>query len=133
MSNLPEIFVETKESRRTGFVFLHDRKFVRNYIHPDCLHYFWVFWEDSDSVTTVEDEEVMPDGTIVPISHMWCDGFPSINKGRRLVRCYDGKFRQCDIVSFRFVVSGKNYNELFAVDKSLRVAGILGKNFKHEV
>lgn len=127
MRNLSEIFVETEDSKDTGFTFLYDRNSILNYIHSECLSFFWAFFENRTS----SNAEIVSNNPIAPVVRV-CGTLPSIDEGRRLVKCYDGKIRRCNIVSFRFVVDGKNYNELFAVDKRLRVAGVLGKNFKYK-
>lgn len=130
MNKLPKIFVETEDSKGIGFTFLHDTKAMHNHIHPECLGFFWGFLGSNISPN---DENVhSSDDARLSIRHLR-KRLPSIDEGRKIVKCYDGKFRRCDIVSFRFVIDEKKYNELFVVDKSLCIAGILGRNIKHKI
>lgn len=124
MSSLPKIFVETEDSQGIGFIFLHDKKAPHNYIHSECLDFFWGFFETKNEVLSDDDTQVL---------HLHSQTLPSIDRNRKIVKCYDGKFRRSDIVYFRFVINGNSYNEPFVVDKKLCVAGVLGKNFKHKI
>ena len=137
MDDLREVFIITEHFKGFGFTFLCDSEAAYNYIHPECLEFYWI--SDPVAASRVDFESLMDKD---PFSEEISSDAIRFNLFkeqvakkvcRKVVKCYDGKFRRRAIVSFKFVIDDTIYNELFVVDNSMEVAGILGKDFKLKI
>lgn len=132
-----EIFIQAK-GQDWGFEFLLDNEAKYNYIHPDCLMFFWI---KNPPKTQQECEDRMAlanqsleRGLFINASHddtilSLFNGIVAKKIKRENLKGYNGQIRRCAIVELTFDYDSQSYTETFCVDPSLHPAGVLGSNF----
>jgi len=129
--NDEEILIQVK---RMGFSFFVNRRIKYNLINPVFLAFFKEDYPPTEeeyqaNQKAVEKivEETQDFFIQLPDNLKWYFFKGVIHYvGKGVIKCNNGKFRICSVVTFSFDYEGKSYIELFNVDKNIDAVAILG-------